>query len=147
VYPHQALLDDVQIDSVTYVVVKVDLVHENVKNIKLELPLDDTMLALWDAITRTVYWRRISIDVDPSVAVLASNTASQPHTAPGLIFPEAQADSPIRDHWCPSSPRTQSFLPPAPNQTQPPSAPKKNVRAKSKSERKSSKVKKGKQPL
>jgi hypothetical protein len=98
VYPHQALLDDVQIDSVTYVVVKVDLVHENVKNIKLELPLDDTMLALWDAITRTVYWRRTSIDVDPSVAVLASNTASQPHTATGSIFPEAQADSPIRDH-------------------------------------------------
>jgi hypothetical protein len=54
VYPHQTLLDDVQIDASTYVVAKVDIVHENVKNIKLEVPLDDMTLTLWDAITKRV---------------------------------------------------------------------------------------------
>jgi hypothetical protein len=54
VYPHQTLLDDVQIDASPYVVVKVDMVHENVKNMKLEVPPDDTTLTLRDAITRRV---------------------------------------------------------------------------------------------
>jgi hypothetical protein len=54
VYPHQTLLDDVQIDASAYVVVKVDIVHENVKNIKVEVPLDDMTLTLWDAITKRV---------------------------------------------------------------------------------------------
>jgi hypothetical protein len=31
VYPHQTLLDDVQIDTSSYVVFKVDMVHENSK--------------------------------------------------------------------------------------------------------------------
>jgi hypothetical protein len=38
------MLDDVQIDRTTYVVVKVDMVHENVKNMKLEVPPDDMTL-------------------------------------------------------------------------------------------------------
>jgi hypothetical protein len=46
VYPHQALLDDIQIDSATNVVVKVDMVHENIQNMKLEVPSDDTTLTL-----------------------------------------------------------------------------------------------------
>jgi hypothetical protein len=54
VYPHQTLLDDVQIDASAYVVVKVDIVHENVKNIKVEVALDDMTLTLWDAITKRV---------------------------------------------------------------------------------------------
>jgi hypothetical protein len=54
VYPHQNLLDDIQIDTSTYVVVKVDMVHENAKNMKLEVPSDDTILTLWDAITTRV---------------------------------------------------------------------------------------------
>jgi hypothetical protein len=37
VYPHLTLLDDVQIDSASYVVLKVDMVHENAKNLKLEV--------------------------------------------------------------------------------------------------------------
>jgi hypothetical protein len=57
-------------------VVKVDMVHGNAKNMKLEVPSDDTMLTLWDAITRRVQWRRTSIDVDPSAAASASTTAS-----------------------------------------------------------------------
>jgi hypothetical protein len=52
VYPHQTLLDDVQIDTSPYVVVKVDMVHENKKNMKLEVALHDTMLTLQDTITR-----------------------------------------------------------------------------------------------
>jgi hypothetical protein len=54
VYPHQTLLDDVQIDISAYAVVKVDMVHENKKNMKLEVALHDTMLTLQDTITRRV---------------------------------------------------------------------------------------------
>jgi hypothetical protein len=45
------MLDDVQIDALAYVVVKVDMVHDNAKNIKLEVPQDNTTLTLWNAIT------------------------------------------------------------------------------------------------
>jgi hypothetical protein len=90
VYPHQTLLDDIQIDILAYDVVKVDMVHENVKNVKLEVPPDDTTLTLWDAITRRVQWRRTSIDVDPSAAASVSTTANQSQTAPSLIFPKTQ---------------------------------------------------------
>jgi hypothetical protein len=54
VYPHQTLLDDIQIDTSAYVAVKVDMVDENMKNMKLEVPLDDTTLTMRVAITRTV---------------------------------------------------------------------------------------------
>jgi hypothetical protein len=70
------------------VVVKVDIVHENLKGLKLELPPNDTMLTMWDAVTRSVQWRRTSIDVDLSAAASASTTASQLNTSPASIFPE-----------------------------------------------------------
>jgi hypothetical protein len=54
VYPYHTLLDDVQIDASAYAMVKVDMVHENAKNMNLELPPDSTMLTLWDVITRRV---------------------------------------------------------------------------------------------
>jgi hypothetical protein len=54
VYPHQTLLDDIQIDTSAYVAVKVDMVDENMKNMKLEAALDDTTLTMRDAITRRV---------------------------------------------------------------------------------------------
>jgi hypothetical protein len=38
--------DDIQIDVSSCAVVKVDMVHENSKNLKLELLPDDTMLTL-----------------------------------------------------------------------------------------------------
>jgi hypothetical protein len=90
VYPHQTMLDDVEIDASSYAMVKVDMVHENSKDLKLEVPPDDTTLTMRDAVTRRVQWRRTSIDVDPSVAASASNTASQPNTAPASIFPETR---------------------------------------------------------
>jgi hypothetical protein len=94
VYSRMYTLDDVPIDSVSFVVVKVDMVHENVKNLNLEVPPDDTALTLWDAVTRRVQWRRTSIDVDPAT-ILASTTPSlsqqytipsqsQPHTIPSM---------------------------------------------------------------
>jgi hypothetical protein len=54
VYPRMYTLDDVLIDRVSFVVFKVDMMHENVKNLNLEVPLDDTTLTLQDAVTRRV---------------------------------------------------------------------------------------------
>jgi hypothetical protein len=81
IYPRMYILDDVPIDSVSFVVVKVDMVHENVKNLNLEVAPDDTTLTLRDAVTRRVQWRKISIDVG-STAISASTTPSlsQQHT-------------------------------------------------------------------
>jgi hypothetical protein len=50
VYPHQTLLDDVQIDASIYAMIKLDMVHENSKNLKLEVTPDDTTLTLHLAI-------------------------------------------------------------------------------------------------
>ncbi len=98
VYLGMYTLDDVPIDSVRFVVVKMDMVHENVKNLNLEVPPDDTTLTLWDAVTRRVQWRRTSIDVDPAT-ISASTTPSmlqqhtilslsQLHTIPSLSPPQ-----------------------------------------------------------
>jgi hypothetical protein len=87
VHPHQTLHNGVQINTSTYAMVKLDTVHENMKNMKLEVPPDDTMLTQWDAITRRIQWRRTSIDVDPSTTSSASTTTSQFDTAPDSIFP------------------------------------------------------------
>jgi hypothetical protein len=75
VYPRQTMLDNVEIDVSSYIVVKVDMVHENLKDLKLKVPLDDTMLTIRDAVTRRVQWRRTSIDVDP-LAVASASIAS-----------------------------------------------------------------------
>jgi hypothetical protein len=64
-------------------------VHENSKDLKLEVPSDDRTLTLQDAITRRVQGRRTSIDVDPSAIALVSATASQPNTSPASIFSES----------------------------------------------------------
>jgi hypothetical protein len=86
VHPCQTMLDDVEIDASSYAMVKVDMVHKNLKDLKLEVPLDDMTLTLHDAVTRRVQWRMTSIDVDPSVATLALNIASQPNIAPASIL-------------------------------------------------------------
>jgi hypothetical protein len=87
------MLDDVQINASSYAMVKVDMVHENSKDLQLEVPPDDTVLTTWDAVNRRVQWRQTSIDVDPSVAASASTTASQPNTSPALMFPETRLSS------------------------------------------------------
>jgi hypothetical protein len=99
VYPHHTMLDDVQIDTSSYAVVKVDMVHDNSKDMKLEVSPDDTTLTMWDLVTRRVPWRWTSIDIDPSVAASASATPSQLNTSPSLMSPEACL-SPIQDQPC-----------------------------------------------
>jgi hypothetical protein len=97
VYPRMYTLDDVPIDSVSFDVVKVDMVYENVKNLNLKVSPDDTTLTLWDVVTRRVQWRT-SIDVDPAT-ISASTTPSmlqqhtilslsQLHTIPSLSPPQ-----------------------------------------------------------
>jgi hypothetical protein len=54
VYPCQTMLDDVQIDTSSYAVVKVDMVHDNSKDLKLKVPTDDTTLTMRNAVTRRV---------------------------------------------------------------------------------------------
>jgi hypothetical protein len=44
VYPRQTMLDDIEIDVSSYVVVKVDMVHENSKDLKLKVSPDDMKL-------------------------------------------------------------------------------------------------------
>jgi hypothetical protein len=78
VYPRMYTLDDVPIDSVSFAVVKVDMIHENVKNLNLEVPPDDMTLTLWGAVTRRVQWRRTSIDVGPAaISALTTPSLSQ----------------------------------------------------------------------
>jgi hypothetical protein len=94
-------LDDIEIDISSYAMVKVDMVHENSKHLKLEVPPADTTLTMWDAVTRRVQWRRTSIDVDPSAAASASTTPSQSNTSPALIFPKAcLSPSPNPEQLC-----------------------------------------------
>jgi hypothetical protein len=167
VYPRQTMLDDVQINASSYVVVKVDMVHENSKDLKLEVPPDDTTLTMWGAVTRRVQWGRTYIDVDPSAAASASTTLCQPNTAPTSIFPETRpSPSPIQEESRPSSireesrpsaiqehvrhwslPQTWSTPHPAPDQTW--SKAMKNVRDKSQPQQRkmSSKTTKDKQQL
>jgi hypothetical protein len=54
VYPCQTMLHDVQIDASSYAVVKVDMEHNNSKDLKLEVPPDEMTLTMWDAIIRRV---------------------------------------------------------------------------------------------
>jgi hypothetical protein len=127
VYPRQTMLNDVKINVSSYVVVKVDMMHENSKDLKLKVPSDDTTLTMWDAVTRRVQWRWTSIDVDPSTAASASITPSQPNISPALIFPEAcLSPSPnleqlrmslIREQSCPSPILEQSRKSPVQEQS------------------------------
>jgi hypothetical protein len=57
VYPRQTMLDDVQINTSSYVVVKLDMVHDNSKDLKLEVPPDDMTLTIRDAVSIRVQWR------------------------------------------------------------------------------------------
>jgi hypothetical protein len=96
VYPHQTMLNDVHINTSSYAVVKVDMVHDNSKDLTLKMPLDDTTLTMWDAVTRRIQWRWISIDIGPSTTASASTTLSQPNISPASMSPEARL-SPIQD--------------------------------------------------
>jgi hypothetical protein len=88
--------------------VKLDMVLENLKDLKLEVPPNDTTLTIRDAVTRRVQWRWTSIDVDPIATASASTSASQPNTSPASIFPETRlSPSPNREQMCLSPIREQ----------------------------------------
>jgi hypothetical protein len=146
------LLDNIQINASAYVVVMLDVVHENTKNMNLEVPPDDMTLTLWVVISRRVQWTRTYIDVDPSAAA-STSTTSQLNTAPASIFLETcVSPSPIREQFRPSPLQTRSTPLPAPYQTWPPTTlPKmmKNVRGKTQLQQQKmlSKATKGKQLL
>jgi hypothetical protein len=104
VYPCQTMLDDVQIDTSSYVVFKVDMVHDNSKDLKLEVPPDDTTLTMWHAVARRVQWRRTSIDIDPaSIASASTSLASMSPEArlPLSPNPEQLVLSPIQEQLPP----------------------------------------------
>jgi hypothetical protein len=82
VYPRETMLDDVQIDTSSYAVLKVGMVHDNSKDLKLDVPPDDTMLTMRDAIARRVQWRWTTIDIDPA-------TTASALTSLALMSPEA----------------------------------------------------------
>jgi hypothetical protein len=76
------MLDLNEIDTLSYAMVKVDIVHDNLKDLKLEVPLDNMMLTMRDVVARRVQWRWTSIDVDPSAATSVL-------TSPALMFPKS----------------------------------------------------------
>jgi hypothetical protein len=82
IYLRMYTLDDVPVDSISFIMVKVDMMHENAKNLNLEVAPDDTTLTLWDAVTRRVQWRT-SIDVDlAAISTSTTPSLSQQHTIP-----------------------------------------------------------------
>jgi hypothetical protein len=82
VYPRQTMLDDIQIDTSSYAMIKVDMVHENLKYPKLKVPPDDTTLTMRHVVARRVHWRWTSIDIDPAATASTS-------TSPASMSPEA----------------------------------------------------------
>jgi hypothetical protein len=92
------MLDDSQIDTSSYVVVMVDMVHENLKDLKLEVSPDDMTLTMSDVVARRVHLRRTSIDVHRSAVTSTLNNPSQPNIALASIFPETYpSPSPIEE--------------------------------------------------
>jgi hypothetical protein len=83
VYPHQTTLNDVQINTSSYVVVKVDMVHDNLKDLKLDVPPDDTTMTMRDVVGGRVQWRQTTIDINPAVATSTL-------TSPASMSPEAR---------------------------------------------------------
>jgi hypothetical protein len=65
------------------------MVHDNLKDLKLKVPPDDTTVTMLDVVTIRVQRRRTSIDVDPSAATSVLTTPTQPNTSPALMSPKA----------------------------------------------------------
>jgi hypothetical protein len=82
-YDVRAMLDDVQINTSSYAMVKVDMVHDNSKDLNLEVSSDDMTMTMRDAVARRVQWRWTSIVIDPAAVASAS-------TSPASMSPEAR---------------------------------------------------------
>jgi hypothetical protein len=59
------------------------MVNGNSKDLKLEVPPDNTTLTMRDVVVRRVPWRWTTIDIDLAAAALAS-------TSPSSMSPEAR---------------------------------------------------------
>jgi hypothetical protein len=84
--------------------IKVDMVHDNLKDLKLEVPPDDTILTMQDAVARRVQWRRTTIDIDPAAAASALTSPtlmSSDARLPPSPNPEQLVLSPIREQLPP----------------------------------------------
>jgi hypothetical protein len=81
VYPRQIMLNNVQIDTSSYAMVKVDMVHDNLKDLKFQVPPNDTTLTMRDVVATRVQWRWTTIDIDPPAAGAS--------TSPASMFPKA----------------------------------------------------------
>jgi hypothetical protein len=115
-------------------VVKIDLLHEFAKNIKLDVPPDDMTTTLRDAVARRVKWRRAGIDIDPADADSVPTTEPQPQSfAVPPTFSEPWPQLP--DTWealpdpHPPVPTQPQITPPPPIPTEPATAPKKPSKA------------------
>jgi hypothetical protein len=109
VYLCQTMLDDIQIDTSSYDVV---MVHDNSKDLKLEVPPDDMTLTILDAVARRVQWRWTSIVIDPAAAAsaLTSPTLMSPEERlPPSLNPEQLVLSPIREQLPPIIEKPQKF--------------------------------------
>jgi hypothetical protein len=58
------------------------MVHDNSKDLKLEVPQDDTTLTMRDVVARRFQWRWTTIDIDSTAVALAS-------ASPASMSPEA----------------------------------------------------------
>jgi hypothetical protein len=85
--------------------VKMDMVHDNSKGLKLEVPLDDTTLTMRDAVAKRVQWRWTTIDIDLAAATalaLTSPSSMSPEARlPPSPNPEQLVLSPIREQLPP----------------------------------------------
>jgi len=126
-------LDDVQINA-EYAVVKIDLLHEFAKDIKLDVPPDDMTITLRDALARRVQWRRTGIDIDPADTDSVATSHSQPQrlpvpqlgiVGPSLTFSEPRPQLPNPEEAFPDPTQTQITPPPPVQTTEPATAPKK----------------------
>jgi hypothetical protein len=73
------------------------------KELKLEVPPDDTTLTMRDAIVRRVQWRQISIDINPLAAASASSSHASMSPEARLSAspnPEQLVLSPILEQSC-----------------------------------------------
>jgi hypothetical protein len=80
------------------------MVHDNLKDLKLKVPTDNTMLTMRDAVTRRVQWRWTIIDIDPAAAASASTSPTsmslEAHLPPSPNL-EQLVLSPIREQLPP----------------------------------------------
>jgi hypothetical protein len=85
-------------------------VHDNLKDLKLEVPPDDTTLIMQDAVARRFQWRRTTIDID--LAAAASASTSPASMSPEVCLPpspdpEQLILSPIREQLPPIIEKSQ----------------------------------------